>query len=100
MDSIAGAPPHADVTPPPPRQSPFPGREDCWSEEATFTLIEAWGQRHLELNRGNLRQRHWQEVADAVNALHGHVSAKARRTDVQCKNRIDTLKKKQERNCN
>ncbi|KAG4986938.1 hypothetical protein GYH30_034452 [Glycine max] len=94
MDSIAGAPPHADVTPPPPRPSPFPGREDCWSEEATFTLIEAWGQRHLELNRGNLRQRHWQEVADAVNALHGHVSAKARRTDVQCKNRIDTLKKK------
>ncbi|RDX83314.1 Trihelix transcription factor ASIL2, partial [Mucuna pruriens] len=95
MDSIAGAPPHAGAPPSSrPSSSPFPGREDCWSEEATFTLIEAWGERHLELNRGNLRQKHWQEVADAVNARHGHVSTKARRTDVQCKNRIDTLKKK------
>ncbi|XXG67448.1 hypothetical protein AAC387_Pa06g0798 [Persea americana] len=72
---------------------PLPIREDCWSEAATFTLIEAWGDRYLELNRGNLRQKHWQEVADAVNARHGAVK-KQRRTDVQCKNRIDTLKKK------
>ncbi|GMH30372.1 hypothetical protein Nepgr_032215 [Nepenthes gracilis] len=71
----------------------LPVREDCWSQEATFTLIEAWGQRYLELNRGNLRQKHWQEVAEAVNARHGQIK-KARRTDVQCKNRIDTLKKK------
>nr|KYP45039.1 hypothetical protein KK1_033401 [Cajanus cajan] len=89
MDSTAGAPSLA-AAPPSSRPSPFPGREDCWSEEATFTLIEAWGERHLELSRG----KHWQEVADAVNARHGHVSTKARRTDVQCKNRIDTLKKK------
>ncbi|XP_059664158.1 trihelix transcription factor ENAP2-like isoform X2 [Cornus florida] len=73
------------------RQLPF--REDCWSEEATSTLVDAWGRRYLELNRGNLRQKDWQEVADAVNALHGHTK-KTRRTDVQCKNRIDTLKKK------
>ncbi|OWM87060.1 trihelix transcription factor ASIL1-like [Punica granatum] len=73
--------------------SPMPVREDCWSEEATSTLIDAWGRRHLELNRGNLRQKDWQEVADAVNALHGH-SKKTHRTDVQCKNRIDTIKKK------
>ncbi|XP_027343309.1 trihelix transcription factor ASIL1-like [Abrus precatorius] len=93
MDSLAGAPPHI-VAPLSSRPSPFPGREDCWSEDATFTLIDAWGERYLELNRGNLRQKHWQEVADAVNARHGHVSSKAHRTDVQCKNRIDTLKKK------
>lgn len=47
----------------------------------------------MELNRGNLRQKDWQDVADAVNALHGH-SKKTYRTDVQCKNRIDTIKKK------
>lgn len=76
-----------------PSHTPLPIREDCWSEEATSTLVDAWGERHLELNRGNLRQKHWQEVADAVNARHGAVK-KARRTDVQCKNRIDTLKKK------
>ncbi|XAR66571.1 hypothetical protein NMG60_11012851 [Bertholletia excelsa] len=78
-------------SPVPARGLPF--REDCWSEEATATLVDAWGRRYLELNRGNLRQKDWQEVADAVNALHGH-NKKARRTDVQCKNRIDTLKKK------
>lgn len=71
----------------------LPIREDCWSEEATSTLIEAWGSRFLELNRGNLRQKDWQDVADAVNARHG-LSKKTHRTDVQCKNRIDTVKKK------
>ncbi|GAV84075.1 Myb_DNA-bind_4 domain-containing protein [Cephalotus follicularis] len=78
----------------PPSTAPLPIREDCWSEDATFTLLEAWGDRYLELNRGNLRQKHWQEVADSVNDLHGHVSSKSHRTDIQCKNRIDTLKKK------
>ncbi|CAA0382026.1 unnamed protein product [Arabidopsis thaliana] len=67
------------------------GREDWWSEDATATLIEAWGDRYVNLNRGNLRQNDWKEVADAVNSSHGNGRPK---TDVQCKNRIDTLKKK------
>ncbi|XP_020236351.1 trihelix transcription factor ASIL2 [Cajanus cajan] len=94
MDSVAGDP--SSTAPAAARPPPsFPRREDCWSEEATFTLIEAWGERYLELNRGNLRQKHWQEVADAVNGLHvGVAGKKPFRTDVQCKNRIDTLKKK------
>lgn len=71
----------------------MPIREDCWSEEATETLVQAWGDRYLELNRGNLRQKDWQDVAAAVNARHGH-SKKSRRTDIQCKNRVDTVKKK------
>ncbi|KAK7290386.1 hypothetical protein RIF29_04779 [Crotalaria pallida] len=82
------------LTPPPsshPR--PLPVREDCWTEEASSTLVDAWGRRYLDLNRGNLRQKDWQDVADAVNALHAH-SKKTHRTDVQCKNRIDTIKKK------
>ncbi|XP_002522584.2 trihelix transcription factor ASIL2 [Ricinus communis] len=76
-----------------PHSRPLPIREDCWSEEATATLVDVWGRRYLELNRGNLRQKDWQEVADAVNAKHGHTK-KTHRTDVQCKNRIDTIKKK------
>lgn len=67
-------------------------REDCWSEGATATLIEAWGDRYLRLNKGNLRRKDWQEVADAVNS--GEDGVKPRKTDIQCKNRIDTLKKK------
>lgn len=91
MNDGTGTP--SPATAPPRPLQPLACREDCWTEDATHTLIEAWGDRYLELNRGNLRQKHWQEVADAVNALHGHLK-KARRTDVQCKNRIDTLKKK------
>ncbi|XP_059666782.1 trihelix transcription factor ENAP1-like [Cornus florida] len=68
------------------------GREDCWSEGATEALIEAWGDRYLMVNRGNLRQTDWKHVADAVNARHNGV--KPRWTDVQCKNRVDTVKKK------
>ncbi|KAK1566554.1 hypothetical protein Q3G72_001329 [Acer saccharum] len=67
----------------------MPVREDIWSEDATATLIEAWGERYLNANRGNIRQHHWQELADAVNNRHG-----LNRTDIQCKNRIDTVKKK------
>ncbi|XP_056842409.1 trihelix transcription factor ENAP1-like isoform X3 [Raphanus sativus] len=69
-----------------------PGREDWWSEDATATLIEAWGDRYVHLSRGNLRQNDWKEVADAVNSRHGGNGQP--KTDVQCKNRIDTLKKK------
>ncbi|XP_062092457.1 trihelix transcription factor ENAP1-like isoform X2 [Humulus lupulus] len=68
------------------------GREDCWSEGATETLIEAWGDRYLQLNRGNLRQKDWKEVAEAVNGRDNGL--KPYKTDVQCKNRVDTLKKK------
>ncbi|KAF5178290.1 Trihelix transcription factor asil2 [Thalictrum thalictroides] len=64
-------------------------REDCWSEEDSCTLVEAWGDRYIELNHGNLRQKHWQQVADTVNSYR-----KIPRTDIQCKNRIDTLKKR------
>ncbi|CAN4084209.1 unnamed protein product [Withania somnifera] len=76
-----------------PSSRPLPFREDCWTEQATWTLVDAWGRRYMELNRGNLRQKDWQQVSDSVNALHGHTK-KSWRTDVQCKNRIDTLKKK------
>ncbi|KAL8108177.1 uncharacterized protein LOC141672284 [Apium graveolens] len=87
-----------DLTPmkvvnPSPATRVMPFREDCWSEEATGTLVDAWGKRYVDLNRGNLRQKDWQAVADVVNSLHGHTK-KLRRTDVQCKNRIDTIKKK------
>ncbi|XP_058110338.1 trihelix transcription factor ENAP2-like isoform X2 [Magnolia sinica] len=72
--------------------TPSSGREDAWSEGATSALIDAWGDRFLQLNRGNLRQKDWKEVADAVNSRQDGV--KPRKTDIQCKNRIDTLKKK------
>lgn len=79
--------------PPQPPNPAMPYREDCWSEGATSTLIDTWGDRFLELNRGNLRQQDWKVVADAVNSRRT-VVRRPPRTDVQCKNRVDTLKKK------
>ncbi|KAG6504128.1 hypothetical protein ZIOFF_036458 [Zingiber officinale] len=81
----------ASATRPPNPAMPY--REDCWSEGETSALVDAWGDRYIELNRGNLRQKQWQEVADAVNSRRG-AGRRPPRTDVQCKNRIDTLKKK------
>jgi hypothetical protein len=79
----------------PPPNPNLPYREDCWSEGETAALVDAWGSRYLDLNRGSLRQPQWREVADAVNTRPG-ASARRRppRTDIQCKNRVDTLKKK------
>lgn len=68
------------------------GREDCWSEGATAVLIDAWGERYVELSRGNLKQKHWKEVADIVSSREDY--SKPAKTDIQCKNRIDTVKKK------
>lgn len=55
-------------------------------------LIDAWGERYMELSRGNLKQKHWQEVADIVSSREDYT--KPPKTDIQCKNRIDTVKKK------
>lgn len=55
-------------------------------------LIDAWGERYMELSRGNLKQKHWKEVADIVSSREDY--SKPPKTDIQCKNRIDTVKKK------
>ncbi|XP_073026761.1 trihelix transcription factor ENAP2-like isoform X2 [Primulina eburnea] len=93
LHSPSPSPTKPELPPPAIRTPGFPTREDCWSKDATQTLIDAWGARYVELNRKNLHRKDWQEVADAVNAIHA-TSLKLRRTDVQCKNRIDTVKKK------
>ncbi|KAF8388688.1 hypothetical protein HHK36_025368 [Tetracentron sinense] len=63
-----------------------------WIVGATSTLIDAWGERHLELNRGYLRQKQWKEIAIIVSSCEDYT--KPPKTELQCKNRIDTLKKK------
>ncbi|CAH8359823.1 unnamed protein product [Eruca vesicaria subsp. sativa] len=68
-------------------------REDCWSERATGVLIDAWGEKYLKLSRGNLKQNHWEEVAETVRRSEED-SGKTPKTHVQCRNRIDTVKKR------
>lgn len=69
----------------------FGGRNPLsdWSENETFILLDAWGTRFVRHGRKSLRSEEWQEVADRVSR-----GSKIERTDTQCRNRLDTLKKK------
>lgn len=69
----------------------FGGRNPLsdWSEHETFILLDAWGTRFVRHGRKSLRSEEWQEVAERVSR-----GSKLERTDTQCRNRLDTLKKK------
>ncbi|XP_071725015.1 trihelix transcription factor ENAP1-like [Rutidosis leptorrhynchoides] len=84
---MAPTPPPA---PPVPKQS-FGGRNSLtdWSERETFVLLDAWGDKFLQRGRKSLRSEEWHEVAEKVSEI-----SKVERTDTQCRNRLDTLKKK------
>ncbi|KAL3511807.1 hypothetical protein ACH5RR_024524 [Cinchona calisaya] len=75
---------------PPPKTS-FGGRNSVadWSEHETFILLDAWGDKFLQHGRKSLRSEEWGEVAEKVSQ-----ESKIERTDSQCRNRLDTLKKK------
>ncbi|KAL1559069.1 trihelix transcription factor ASIL2-like [Salvia divinorum] len=60
-----------------------------WTEHETLVLLDAWGDRFLKHGRKSLRCEEWQEVAEKVS-----LGSKIERTDTQCRNRLDTLKKK------
>ncbi|KAJ8466936.1 hypothetical protein OPV22_029488 [Ensete ventricosum] len=60
-----------------------------WSEDSTFVLLDAWGDRYRQNGRKSLRSDEWNEVAKKVSQ-----ASKVVRSDAQCRNRVDTLKKK------
>ncbi|KAM7254545.1 hypothetical protein ACFE04_003925 [Oxalis oulophora] len=77
-------------TPPVPKQS-FGGRNSLtdWTERETFVLLDAWGDKFIQRGRKSLRSEEWHDVAEKVSEM-----SKIERTDTQCRNRLDTLKKK------
>ncbi|CAK7325329.1 unnamed protein product [Dovyalis caffra] len=62
-----------------------------WSDTAISCLLEAYTDKYNQLNRGNLRGRDWEEVAEAVSERGGSNNKKSVE---QCKNKIDNLKKR------
>ncbi|KAK2991794.1 hypothetical protein RJ640_013125 [Escallonia rubra] len=88
-DLPTSTPSRVSVKLPPPPLHVLPSSDDCWSEDATHTLVDAWDPRRAGPGRGSLRREDRRDVASAVNPVH-----KARSNGAQCKNRIDTLKKK------
>lgn len=63
-----------------------------WSDGAISCLLDAYTEKYLQLNRGNLRGSDWEEVAAMVSErVDGQKPAK---TVDQCKNKVDSLKKR------
>ncbi|KAI4310473.1 hypothetical protein MLD38_035450 [Melastoma candidum] len=61
-----------------------------WSDTAIACLLEAYTEKYMALNRGNLRGRDWEEVAAIVSER----CEKPRKSVEQCKNKVDNLKKR------
>ncbi|XP_073272076.1 uncharacterized protein [Primulina huaijiensis] len=61
-----------------------------WSDTAITCLLEAYTEKFVQLNRGNLRCRDWEEVAAVVSER----CEKQTKTVEQCKNKVDNLKKR------
>ncbi|MBA0724474.1 hypothetical protein Golax_021163 [Gossypium laxum] len=72
-------------------KSSYGGRNSLtdWTEHETLVLLDAWGDCFLQCGRKSLRTEEWQEVAEKVSEI-----SKIERTETQCRNRLDTLKKK------
>lgn len=61
-----------------------------WSDTAIACLLEAYSEKFIQLNRGNLRGRDWEEVAAMVSERCENQSKSVE----QCKNKVDNLKKR------
>ncbi|KAL9232063.1 hypothetical protein vseg_007210 [Gypsophila vaccaria] len=60
-----------------------------WTDRESFALLDEWGERFVRLGRKGLCAKDWQEVADKVMQ-----ETNVERTDSQCRNRLEVLKKK------
>ncbi|EPS71374.1 hypothetical protein M569_03385, partial [Genlisea aurea] len=61
-----------------------------WSDAAIATLLEAYSDKFVQLNRGNLRGRDWEDVAAIVSERCDNLTKSVE----QCKNKVDNLKKR------
>ncbi|XP_059667503.1 uncharacterized protein LOC132312947 isoform X2 [Cornus florida] len=61
-----------------------------WSDTAIACLLEAYTDKFMQLNKGNLRGRDWEEVAATVSER----CEKQSKSVEQCKNKVDNLKKR------
>ncbi|KAF6146790.1 hypothetical protein GIB67_007504 [Kingdonia uniflora] len=63
-----------------------------WSDRAIGSLLDAYTEKFLQLNRANLRGRDWEEVAIIVSKNCD--KQKSGKSVEQCKNKVDNLKKR------
>ncbi|KAG5034978.1 hypothetical protein JHK87_009888 [Glycine soja] len=67
-------------------------KRDEWSEGAVTTLLEAYEAKWVHRNRAKLKGHDWEDVAKHVSARAN--STKSPKTQTQCKNKIESMKKR------
>ncbi|MED6137685.1 hypothetical protein PIB30_067253 [Stylosanthes scabra] len=67
-------------------------KRDEWSEGAVSTLLEAYESKWVLRNRAKLKGHDWEDVARHVSSRAN--STKSPKTQTQCKNKIESMKKR------
>ncbi|XP_009778178.1 uncharacterized protein LOC107775513 [Nicotiana tabacum] len=67
-------------------------KRDEWSEGAVSCLLEAYEAKWILRNRAKLKGQDWEDVAKHVSARGN--STKSPKTQTQCKNKIESMKKR------
>lgn len=69
-----------------------PSAQQRWSEREIVHLIEAYQEKWYQLKRGQLKARHWEEVANNVFLRCG--GTEPSKSSVQCRHKMEKLRKK------
>ncbi|KAL9239930.1 hypothetical protein vseg_014201 [Gypsophila vaccaria] len=83
-----------------PRKQPTSGagaggdrlKRDEWSEGAVTVLLEAYESKWILRNRAKLKGQDWEDVAKCVSSRGNN--SKSPKTQTQCKNKIESMKKR------
>lgn len=67
-------------------------KRDEWSEGAVTTLLDAYESKWLLRNRAKLKGNDWEDVARHVSTRAN--GTKSTKTQTQCKNKIESMKKR------
>ncbi|KAL3814742.1 hypothetical protein ACJIZ3_016010 [Penstemon smallii] len=67
-------------------------KRDEWSEGAVSTLLEAYEGKWVLRNRAKLKGQDWEDVAKQVSGRSNNT--KSAKTQTQCKNKIESMKKR------
>ncbi|KMT17125.1 hypothetical protein BVRB_2g041790 [Beta vulgaris subsp. vulgaris] len=67
-------------------------KRDEWSEGAVSSLLEAYESKWILRNRAKLKGQDWEDVAKHVSCRFNNT--KSPKTQTQCKNKIESMKKR------
>lgn len=67
-------------------------KRDEWSEGAVSSLLEAYESKWILRNRAKLKGQDWEDVAKHVSSRSNNI--KSPKTQTQCKNKIESMKKR------